>query len=66
MGLRVRIFTCICTRVQKYTSAEVKVKSETDDAESIMKLSTYVYVSIAFMGVNLLYSDTRMMDAHFI
>lgn len=45
-------------------SAEVKVKSvsETDDAEGTMKLSTYVYVSIAFMAVNLLYSGTRMMD----
>lgn len=41
---------------------EVKVKSEIDDVESIMKLFIYVYVLIVFMGVNLFYLGIRMMD----
>lgn len=45
---------------------EVKVKSEIDDVESIMKLFIYVYVLIVFMGVNLFYLDIRMMDVYFI
>lgn len=45
---------------------EVKVKSEIDDVESIMKLFIYVYVLIVNMVVNLFYLGIRMMDVYFI
>lgn len=45
---------------------EVKVKSEIDDVESIMKLFIYVYVLIVFMVVNLFYLGIRVMDVYFI